>query len=547
MFKKWIALALALCLCLSLAACAQTPASSTQPASSTAVESKDASSVETEKELYPIVDSPLTVKGVVFGNMKSNKRLIWDKLAELTGITVDWKIIANDQKMVYLSAGEWPDIFHNGFSSSEIEDYGVTGKRLVNLEDYADIMPYLQQTYRDYADADAKKMVMASDGGIYQLVQIDNGPTNVVCRIHYNKYLLDQNNLSIPTSVDEFYEVLKALKNVTGAAPIVDKITPDQTYMTVSKEWFYYAAFGTSTNPNFEDDGTGTVIYNRASDQYRYYLQYMNKLYADGLLHQEYLTLDATTKASLIDDGKAVFGFDQFTARPAEAFGGSFDNLGTLAPLTSQYDSTREVVGSSPAMASGFVVSASSKHIPEILKMLDVLFATEEVKEGTGMYGVIGVYGPENVTWQWANDAHTEYTYILPEGYTGAVNSYQVENVIFVNAGRYDVFKNAVVAEQSNNRARQLGYIENLKPYQTATQFPANKLALTDDEKTVIDNYLTELQSNVYEWNAAFITGTKNPNDDAVWSEYCAGFDKLHLAEVTAAYQSAYTRYLALD
>lgn len=547
MYKKWIALALALCLCLSLAACAQTPASSTQSASSTAVESKDASSVETEKELYPIVDSPITVSGVVFSTSESNKRLVWDKLAELTGITVDWKIIADDQRMVYLSAGEWPDIFLNGFNTNEIEDYGVIGKRLVNLEDYADIMPYLQQTYRDYVDADAKKMVIASDGGIYRLVRIDNSPTNVVCRMHYNKYLLDQNNLSIPTSVDELYEALKTMKNITGAAPIVDNIAPDQYYTGATEEWYFYAAFGTSTNPNFEDDGTGKVIYNRNSDQYRYYLQYMNKLYAEGLLHQEYLTLDKTTKTSMINDGKAIFGNECWDYASADAFGGSYDNLGVLAPLTSQYDSTREVQGKSPATAGGTVVSASSEHIPEILKMLDILFATEEVKEGTGLYGVAGAYGPENVTWKWTNDAHTEYTYILPDGYTETANQYKVEYVRFVGCGRYDVFKNAVVAEQSNNRVRQLGYIENLKPYQTATQFLANKLAMTDEEKTVIDNYLTELVGYVSEWNAAFITGTKNPNDDAVWSEYCAGFDKLHLTEVTAAYQSAYTRFSTLD
>ena len=67
---------------------------------------------------------------------------------------------------------------------------------------------------------------------------------------------------------------------------------------------------------------------------------------------------------------------------------------------------------------------------------------------------------------------------------------------------------------------------------------------MNEDEQTVVNNYTTELKDYVQEWNGAFITGSKDVNDDAVWKDYCDGFAKLHIDELTAAYQSAYDRFI---
>ena len=67
--------------------------------------------------------------------------------------------------------------------------------------------------------------------------------------------------------------------------------------------------------------------------------------------------------------------------------------------------------------------------------------------------------------------------------------------------------------------------------------------SLNEEEQNVVNTYLTDFQEYVKEWNSAFITGTKNPNDDAVWKEYIDGFAKLHTDELIGAYQSAYDRF----
>ena len=112
MYKKLLALALALCLCVSLAACAKTPASSTVPTPS-GTESKADTSSAAETSIYPLVKDKVTVSGVVFGSQKTNTRITWDEMEKITNIKVDWKIIPGDQRAVYIAAGNWPYLFHN--------------------------------------------------------------------------------------------------------------------------------------------------------------------------------------------------------------------------------------------------------------------------------------------------------------------------------------------------------------------------------------------------------------------------------------------------
>lgn len=539
MYKKLLALALALCLCVSLAACAKTPASSTVPTPS-GTESKADTSSAAETSIYPLVKDKVTVSGVVFGSQKTNTRITWDEMEKITNIKVDWKVVPSDQQAVYIAAGNWPDLFHDGFGDDTIEEWGVIGKKIVNYEDYADVMPNLQQTYKDYENFAAKKRCMASNGGIYKLLKIDNGPTSSIVRMHYNASLLEEYNIKVPTTVDEFHDALVTLKEKLGGAPYADNVSAH--IWGSNGDYYFFSAFGPATSPDFYADANGKVVYDRDSDQYRLTMQYLNQLYAEGLLHQEYLTLDNSTKASMINDRKLAFGQDGWGNATEAAFNGDFEKLQVLAPLTSKYDSERKIYAGNVIAPTGTAVNAESKYAKEICQMLDVLFASEEVVKGSGMYGIAGTYGPENVTWEWANADHTEYNYIIPGDYDAEANGpYQGYAIIFSNLGRYDTFKNAVLAGASNNRSRQMGYIKNTKPYEEEVPFLYG--TMNEEETNVVITYQTELQEYVKEWNGAFITGTKNPSDDAVWKDYCDGFAKLHLDELIGAYQSAYDRF----
>ena len=65
-----------------------------------------------------------------------------------------------------------------------------------------------------------------------------------------------------------------------------------------------------------------------------------------------------------------------------EDIGGDWNNLGTLAPLTSEYDSTQTLAGRVDYRAvAGMYINSESPYIEELCKMFDIAFATEEVAE----------------------------------------------------------------------------------------------------------------------------------------------------------------------
>ena len=344
-------------------------------------------------------------------------------------------------------------------------------------------------------------------------------------------------------TTDELYNVLVALKKYNdGAAPLCVPADTNSAAATV-----IFPAFGKATLIDFEEDENNKVVYNRTTDQYRYYMQYMHKLYAEGLLHQEYATLDGNTKTSLATAGKTVFMDGTANGLAEDAFPSGKVELNALGALTSEYSSEKKLPGQSPiSMSGGFFINAESKYIKELCRAFDIMYATKEVAPGTGLYGESFCYGNEGVNWKYSNDEHTKYDFILPEGVTGSFTSYQYSYIIFTNSGRATALKGCVTSTPGNNQARQLGFVNNVIPYQDPNPFPTNFLKFTDDEQTVVTDKYTDIKKYVTEMNDKFISGIEDINSDAKWNEYTKRIADMGIDEVLKVYQASYDRWLSL-
>ncbi|MEN6316741.1 MAG: DUF3502 domain-containing protein [Clostridiaceae bacterium] len=538
MFRKALTTSLALILtAVMMCSCAGSPSSPSKNASSSVQSaSGDTSSQEKYTPSYPIVADKISVKGAVIGeNIDiSQPRLVWQKLEEITNIHVDWEVVSKDALAVFLASNNWPDFFQRTWdpiNNTYINDYGVMGGRFANYQDYLQYMPNLQQTFKDYPDA--RKVVTETNGAIYQLPYIGKDCTAVVARMYYREDTLKAAGCQVPATVDEFHDVLAKLKEYNkGAAPLAD-----------DREQFLWASFGTGKNLDFEDDGTGKVIFNRISEQYKLYLKYMNQLYSEGLLHKEYLTLDNATKLSLAAEGLIVFGHEGLNNLAEDAFKSGKVELNQLAPLTSKYDKTQNVMGWQFCQPGGLLINSECKYIKELCRMFDVMFATKEVVKGTGMDGTAFVYGPEGTSWKWANSSHTEYEFILPKEFEGkkAFGTYIYENLNFADLGRFDEFANATTATEGNNKARQQGFVKNLVPYSETAPFPGSYLKFTEEEQGIIDDAYTTIDTYVKEMKGKFITGVMNV--DTEWNDYISKINGMGLDKILKAYQAAYDRW----
>ncbi len=542
MKKRFVAVILAAVMALSVCACGKENVEQKSTESSQKVEESASISTEVveEKPLYPIVDEPLTIKGIVLvgTNTEYNTRDLWDKIAEVTGIKVEWEYVSGEAWATYLAGNEWPDIIHAGSAMTRalINDYGVAGGRFVDFSKYLDIMPNLSKTYEDYPLL--KKAVTETNGAIYFPGSLESSVTNVSDRPHTRMDVLKAAGVTKkPETIDEFYEALKALYAKNGSAGMIWS-------NSATSHWsnFLFASFGPLVNMTWDYDENNQVIFSRTTEQFKNYLKFLNKLYEEKLIHQEYLTLSSTEKKELELGGTIGFMMSASASLKQEHFLNGEWELECLEPLTSEYDNT-QVLQRDPAykLNQQIFINVESKYVEEICKMIDILFATEEVVEGSGLFGQSGIYGIEGKTWQ-RNDDMT-YSLMVPEGYEGTASNYQYKHAVFFNLGRGDALDGYITDTPGNNQERQKAYVASVIPYATKDKFPNAAFKLTEDEQRVWDNkYASEISTYISRMYTEFVTGVADI--DTQWDAYVKELEKMGIKECIAIYQAAYDRFM---
>ena len=369
---------------------------------------------------------------------------------------------------------------------------------------------------------------------------IEKSATATQARAYYRTDILEDAGLKVPATTEEFYNALKVLKDKNGGAPA---FAPRDLKETGYWGLVLYSAFGPSVNADFEDDGTGKVAYMRTSDQYKLYLEFMHKLYDEGLMNQEYLTLDNQATLALAQEGTTAFlGDEAHSLKDTDFADGQF-HLSACVPFTSEYDSEIKVLGQLPISLSDFFINSESEYVEELCKAFDIMFASEEVVEGSGLYGASFCYGLENVHWKYNNDGSNTYEFILPEGYNGSFTDFQYKDLIFRNSGLIVAFAEYITSTPGNGQARQKAFVENVIPYHCddSEVFPTNFLKFTSDEQYVLTQKYTDIQSYMNEMKAKFISGVKDIEKD--WDEYCSTLEKMGINDVLEVYQAAYDRW----
>lgn len=227
---------------------------------------------------------------------------LYQEVEEQTNVHIEFEDITSsawkEKKGIKMASGDLPDAIIGTFAFNDIDliNYGSQGlfKPLEKLaEEYA---PNFMKALKD--DPELKKNIMTSDGHIYAIPSYDDGFVPTTKEIMYiNQEWLTKLNLEVPTTCDEFYNVLKAFKekdpNGNGKQ---DEIPMSFSGATSAYEWF--ASFGVLDNPDPGPIDThisvknGKVIFSALQPGYKEAIKYFNKLFAENLIDKEAFTQD---------------------------------------------------------------------------------------------------------------------------------------------------------------------------------------------------------------------------------------------------------------
>lgn len=506
----------------------------------------------------PAQDSNKPVKLSVFApqtvgieNMDVNKFSKY--LEEKLNIKFDWSTTPsaafNDKKLLLLASGDYPAVILGAeLSKADQVKYGQQGAFLP-LNDLIDqYAPNIKQAMTDLPYL--KEGMVAPDGNIYALPKINEClHCTYYQRMWMNTEWLEKLDLEMPTTTDEFYEVLKAFKEKD---PNGNGIADEIPFTTAYDDW----GGGVDTflmNAFIYNDGTGLmvkdgqVIYAPIQPEWKEGLKYLRKLFQEGLIDKAVFTQNIDAVKQLVNKPDVVVG-----SLGAANIGNAFQVNDENNTRHKAYDVVPPLKGPSGVQLAGYMVGvgngqfvitnkATEEQQIAAIRLADYLFS----EEGT----VMTTWGFEGEGWKKADSGELDYNgepakYDIiqkeqsAEGQSSLDNTWwQLGTMQMLNS-----IRESFVAPEDPMGKGAIDYrlwlaAKKYEPYaKPEVVYPTD--VFIDPADTLLVTQMTKTLQDYVDSNLAqFVTGNKDIDKD--WDNYVAGFKGMQLDAYLAAYQKA--------
>ena len=364
--------------------------------------------VDMENLSFPLAET-VTITGTtsypVGTEEDPNNRTIFKRLEEETNVHVDWTAISSDQwadkiSLNMANANTLTDfVFTAGFGDNDLIRYADQGV-IVPVEEYIDnYMPNLKAVFDKYPEY--RTMCEDADGHIWALPWIEQlGSEKTAIQTvgnnmtFINQKWLDFLGLETPTTVDEFEQVLLAFQE---HAPELQK------EFGIDGDIIPMSCIVNDQDPNLLINGFGDgigdvdmgqhiavtddkkVICTATTDGFRKGVEWLHKLYAEGLIDPECFTQDWST---YVAKGKSHRYGVCFTWDVA-----NIDNIQDYVPLKALKADTVNVTPQNGSFTSGFdrgrcVVTSVCKNPAFVCAWLDKMYDPfQSPQNNWGTYG----------------------------------------------------------------------------------------------------------------------------------------------------------------
>ena len=507
------------------------------PSSSEVVESSvaDASSEEVEEEFtYPVTPAVhLTINFGGYAGVETdpNRKLggvgVFDEptgvIVEDTGVSLD---SGSEDFMLMLISGDLPDIICNNFTQtySGGPTAAIDEGYIIDLTPYAEYMP----NYLAWLEENPviKDQVYTEDGRLWCFANVEDQSVGDTHGIVLRKDILDALGKEIPTTIDEFYEVLKAVK---ANYPDMIPYASEMRWMWNNGTTGCISSAFNSSYGYYTIDGT-TVEFGMYSDGFKEYLQTLNKWYKEGLIHPDYATIvKGDVRGGLakgtIFAGQQDSGNSFTSANSCEIEGAEFI---MIPHLIKEEGGARYSFGTSGYVSIGtrnHSISTDCEDVIAAIRYEDFMFT----EEGHNLYN----YGVEGYAWEYDANGNIALTEMM----TSDPNKTAGDK-------RWDVCKVTQWTGWGDGamlykEALEVNFIKGVKE---GMQNGGVTCPMTNDELTVVNTYKADLESYCQEKIAGLLLGTVSFDEWDNIKKACK--EQYHADELLAVYQSAWTRFI---
>jgi len=426
-----------------------------------------------------------------------------------------------------------PDVILYQSTKGENASLALNGA-MVPISDYSDWTPNFNARVQEFGLEDKVAELNLKDGKRYYLPSLYDKPFydgGLILR----QDLLDKYQLQAPKTFDDLYTVLKKFKEENpDSYPLTILAGPRVLYrMTMPSFGISVGKNGASgTNTLSWDYENETYFPGAISDQYKQYMEFFSKLYAEGLLDPEMAEpIDGDRWSQKLATGKSFASYayyDQIGGVEAAATEEGFD-LQMYPPLEGPAGAHHQQKSST---GSGIIFpkkTADRSDFEQLVKKVDEIFFSEE---GSKIWGL----GVEGVTYTMEGDK-IKYADEIVNSPNGIYKHMQLEygagsdvtQLVWVNAREMTKYDenyaqiNAVVASMDDA-------IQSIPPTPMFDDMTAEEASSL--QSPLLDRFEV--------WADGFLTGKKSLTDD--WDQYVDEMKKLQIERFNQLYNDNMNR-----
>ena len=419
-----------------------------------------------------------------------------------------------------------------------------------------DLTPYIQEyapAYYAFLQSNpAYDKAMKTDDGRYYafgFFREDGGWNDSYQGPVVRKDWLEECGLEIPKTISEFENVIRVFNEKYNGAVFTAAFNPRFWQMGLSGA---FGAYGNVNSSYMFTVNDGKVSLGQTSDEYRAWLSWFSKLYKEGLVDTDLLTVDDTTvKTKVLTGGSGIamtsMGQLNNWNKAMEANGDGTPWIGIPYPTADDGSLYSIFGGTGIGSITGCITKTADEETMKLcLQILDYAYTQEGF-----LYWNYGIEGDS-----WVMDETTglpKWTALVAEdtstdpmikynGSTWSGSCIQATNLLYL--------KNSQLAIEANDAWFYLGMgrdteeLDKVREITSGHKWP-NGVTFTTEESDELDLYTANLGTYVAEQCTSFLVGNVDVNDDAAWNAYLEGLNTYKLPRVLEIYQACYDRYLA--
>jgi putative aldouronate transport system substrate-binding protein len=494
----------------------------------------------------PIVQDRITVKIMALGEKDYNINLFSKWLIEQTNINIEWLMAGGadaQQKLnLALASGDLPDVvasFRLPLADQQVlAEQGV----IIPLDDlFEEYGFWSKQMFNDHPEI--REQISLLDGKFYDLPNYAEVPhVQMRQKMWIYQPWLDKLGLEMPTTTEEFYQVLKAFKtqdpNGNGKADEVPLSGGSGWMGTLDSFLMQPFVFNDLVQSKSLMVDNGVIKASYAEPGWREGLKYLNKLYAEGLIDPQVFSNDGPQMTALGENpdvpilgacSAGYWGVFTQTAGPS----GRWKEYKPVPPLEGP-TGLRQIPWDpyQPLEPGCWFITKACENPEAAFRLGDYFYSFDATMNN--------VWGMRDLDWR-----------LGEAGEIGIGGGPAMFAMIRPWAGDPDTFINMAPSYQP--RAQRIGVLDDPNaptekwlydwtqnvygPYGVKDKF-LPKLVFTVEQSRELSELTTVIRSFVEQSFAQFVSGALDP--ESGWDTYLKQLDDLGLKRFLAIYQTAY-------